>query len=165
MSGVSLSGRAGHVRVEGLDGLLKSFNRLGPELNKEIRQAAKDVAKAVANDIKAAATTPQQKLAARTVRPQLDRVPSISAGGSVVLRKTRKLASGEKRDRTFPLTGSDIFFGAEFGGQARPTTMQFPKHLGRTGYFFWPTIRNTHDQRVGEYLDALKTVLGRVFPG
>lgn len=162
MSVAGFKGRAGHVRIEGLDGLLKSFNRLGPELNREIRAAAKTVAKEIAADIVAAADTSQQQLAARSVRAQLDRVPAISAGGSVQLRKTQRRKNGKTVDRRTALTGSQIFFGAEFGGQKRPTTRQFPPHRGRQGYFFWPTIRENHDMRVAQYLEALKTVLSRV---
>jgi len=41
---------------------------------------------------------------------------------------------------------SPVFFGSEFGGQARPETMQFPPYNGRTGYWFYPARRNNEDQ-------------------
>lgn len=55
--------------------------------------------------------------------------------------------------------------GHEFGGGARPTTRQFPPHLGREGYFFWPTIREeTADiaERYGELLE--RALRERAFP-
>ena len=41
---------------------------------------------------------------------------------------------------------SPIFFGAEFGGQARPSTMQFPPHMGKRGYWLYPTAREHADE-------------------
>lgn len=40
---------------------------------------------------------------------------------------------------------SPVFFGSEFGGQARPETMQFPPYNGRTGYWFYPARRDNED--------------------
>lgn len=40
---------------------------------------------------------------------------------------------------------SPVFFGSEFGGQARPETMQFPPYNGRTGYWFYPARRNNEE--------------------
>lgn len=40
---------------------------------------------------------------------------------------------------------SPVFFGSEFGGQARPETMQFPPHNGRTGYWFYPAKRDNDE--------------------
>jgi hypothetical protein len=41
---------------------------------------------------------------------------------------------------------SPVFFGSEFGGQARPETMQFPPYNGKTGYWFYPARRDNEDQ-------------------
>lgn len=41
---------------------------------------------------------------------------------------------------------SPVFFGSEFGGQARPETMQFPPWNGREGYWFYPARRANEDQ-------------------
>lgn len=37
---------------------------------------------------------------------------------------------------------SVLFFGSEFGGQARPETMQFPPYSGHRGYWFYPARRD-----------------------
>jgi hypothetical protein len=41
---------------------------------------------------------------------------------------------------------SPVFYGSEFGGQARPETMQFPPYNGKTGYWFYPARRANEDQ-------------------
>jgi hypothetical protein len=40
---------------------------------------------------------------------------------------------------------SPVFYGSEFGGRARPETMQFPPYNGRTGYWFYPARRNNEE--------------------
>lgn len=77
-------------------------------------------------------TSKAAALAAKSVRVRRGETPIIAAGGAVAVR------AGE---RGGTVTGSDIFFGNEFGGQARSTTQQFPPHRGREGYWFWPTLR------------------------
>jgi hypothetical protein len=52
-----------------------------------------------------------------------------------------------------------VFFGAEFGGGSRPTTRQFLRHRGRSGYFFWPTVRKKKNEIATEYLNAIDKVL------
>ena len=39
-----------------------------------------------------------------------------------------------------------MFYGEEFGGQARPSTMQFPPHNGQRGYWFFPAARENADK-------------------
>jgi hypothetical protein len=40
---------------------------------------------------------------------------------------------------------SPVFYGSEFGGRARPETMQFPPYNGREGYWFYPARRDNED--------------------
>ena len=47
---------------------------------------------------------------------------------------------------------SPVFFGSEFGGQARPETMQFPPHNGRRGYWFYPA-RRENEERLNQIWD------------
>lgn len=51
--------------------------------------------------------------------------------------------SGEGAEIT---NDSPLFFGSEFGGQARPETMHFPPYNGRTGYWFYPARRANETQ-------------------
>jgi hypothetical protein len=60
------------------------------------------------------------------------------------------------------VTRGDVFFGAEFGGQARPTTRQFLRHRGRSGYFFWQTVRKKRNDIATEYLKAIQDVLTKL---
>jgi len=86
------------------------------------------------------------------------------------------------------VTRADVFFGAEFGGgkfgKGNPTsagakswarnregkavdgyrkgggyTSQFLRHRGKSGYFFWPTVRKEKNNIAKEYLDAIQRVL------
>ena len=41
---------------------------------------------------------------------------------------------------------SPVFFGSEFGGRARPETMQFPPYNGKQGYWFYPARRENQDR-------------------
>lgn len=51
-----------------------------------------------------------------------------------------------------------IFYGAEFGGQRRPTTQQFKPFRGQQGYFMYPTIRDDDDRMVDAFDTALEAV-------
>jgi len=58
-----------------------------------------------------------------------------------------------------------VFFGAEFGGGARPRTKQFLRHRGRSGYFFWQTVRKEKENIARDYLDAIQRVLNTLKDG
>ena len=53
---------------------------------------------------------------------------------------------GSDGDGATLTNSSPVFFGSEFGGQARPETMQFPPFNGRQGYWFYPARRANEDQ-------------------
>jgi hypothetical protein len=86
------------------------------------------------------------------------------------------------------VTRADVFFGAEFGGgkfgkgnstvagakswarnkegkavdgyrKGGGHTSQFLRHRGRSGYFFWPTVRKEKNNIANEYLNAIERVL------
>jgi hypothetical protein len=56
----------------------------------------------------------------------------------------------------------DVFFGAEFGGGGRPTTRQFLRHRGQSGYFFWPTVRKKKNEIAKRYLDGIDDVVKKL---
>ncbi len=56
----------------------------------------------------------------------------------------------------------DVFFGAEFGGGVKPTTKQFLRHRGQSGYFFWPTVRKRKNQIAKEYLEGIDRVVKKL---
>ena len=142
------------IQVEGLKPLLKTLSRLGKETNARIRTAAKAIAADEAPRLQSAAqsSSKQSKAVGVTVRARSDRVPAIAAGGA-----KRVNVSGLK-GKSRPSAGA-IFFGAEFGGQKRKTTMQFRPHRGRKGYWFWPQLRADQDQMMRRWADAVDGIL------
>jgi hypothetical protein len=89
------------------------------------------------------------------MRAKSDRIPTVRLS-----EKTGFVSkSRPNRIRKRKVTRGDVFFGAEFGGGARPTTQQFLRHRGRSGYFFWPTVRNKKNEIATEYLNAIDRVL------
>lgn len=118
-------------KIEGLKRFLRLLNSLPKDMQNEVRDASQNIASTMVSSAKNAAHTPLQTLAASTLQAKRDRVPVVTAKGTV--RKGVK--------------AQDIFFGAEFGGGKRPTTRQFLPHRGKRGYFLYPTIR-ANSQRI-----------------
>jgi hypothetical protein len=140
----------GSVEIVGLRECLKAFDEYGKEANREVRKAAQEIVRATATEVKerASGLEPMQRLASESVRAKSDRVPTIVGGGVKRMGK-RKNSAGE------------FWFGAEFGGGGRPTTQMFRPHLGRVGYFFWPTIRKRSDDDLRLYVKALNELARR----
>ena len=130
--------------VLGLKKFLRVLNKLPKELNNEVRDASQAIANDLADHAKQAAHTPQAQLAASVLKAKRDRIPKV------VVPRTK--VRGNAR-------ATDIFYGAEFGGQRRPTTMQFPPHMGRRGYFLYPTAR----ARGKHYFDMWSDAVDKAF--
>lgn len=137
------------VEVDGLKETLRAFGRYGKEANKDLRDAAQAEVRKIAPAIVAAGRRDggPSTLVASTVKAPRDRVPVIAAGGA-------KKVAPSRRTRRKPAAG-DIFFGAEFGGRARPTTQQFRPHTGTRGHWFYPTLRKKIPALLDGYQDAL----------
>jgi hypothetical protein len=137
------------VQVEGLKETLKAFNKYGKDANKELRQAAGVEADRMvaALQVAGAMAGAQAELTATSVKRRSDRVPVIVAGGS---RRIRPRTRSKRK-----VSAGDVFFGAEFGGGRRPTTRQFPPWQGRTGYWFWPTVRRHLPELRRRYIATL----------
>jgi len=122
------------------------LRQLPKVLNGEIRDAAVAiVAKEVPRIQSAGRSSSRQAAAAvAAVRPKRDRIPAIAAGGA----KKMPTSTGAVR-------AEHLFFGAEFGGQRRPTTQQFRPHKGTQGYWFWPTLRQDAPDMLNEWGGAL----------
>lgn len=105
------------------------------DITKRFPEVMAETATNIARDwvslAQAAAGAPQQALAARDLSAQSD---------------------GEGATIT---NDSPLFFGAEFGGQGRPTTMQFPPYQGKRGYWFYPTARENADRFNQQWADAV----------
>lgn len=109
--------------IEGYAQFQRDTNEIVSQFPRVMAVAAMEIAVDWVNAAQAMANTAQQQAAASTLE--------INEEGEegVTLRSV-----------------SPIFFGAEFGGQARPSTMQFPPHQGRRGYFLYPAKRMNEDR-------------------
>jgi hypothetical protein len=131
------------VRVEGLNEVNKALRALGGrEFQSELRDAGKEVATHVASDARGRA----QSLGGVAAHV----APSISAA-----------AGFTSAGVSFGGGAHPAAMGAEFGGQGRPTTMQFQPHRGHEGYFIYPSIRDNGEFIERTYLDAVDDILRR----
>jgi hypothetical protein len=130
-------------RVEGLKRFLRLLSSLPKDMQNETRDASQEIAGKLVADATNAAHTPLQHLAATTLSAKRDRVPVVKSSGTV--------RRGVK--------AQDIFYGAEFGGGARPSTRQFLPHQGKRGYFLYPTLR-AHGSRYWDmWIKAIDDVM------
>jgi hypothetical protein len=132
--------RSDGVNVEGLAELRRALRAVSDSAPRELSAAGKEIAEFVASDARSAASG-LGGVAAKVA-------PSISArasagGGAIGLGGS-----------SYPMA-----LGAEFGGRGRPTTQQFKPHLGRTGYFVYPTIRRDAERIESEYADKLDDLM------
>jgi hypothetical protein len=156
------------VQILGITEYLRKESKANPLFNKYLRIAAQDVAEllVVAAKFEAASVSRNRQAmeVMKGMRARRDRVPTIKLDEKSAFQSTsrkftssRNLDTGRKVKRK--VTRGDVFFGAEFGGGARPTTRQFLRHRGRSGYFFWPTVRKHKGDIADAYLGAIQKVL------
>lgn len=128
------------VGVEGLDDLRRALKAISATAPKELNAASKDVAAFVADDARGLAE---------------------GLGGVAAHVAPSIKGSGTARGGAITLGGAahPEAAGAEFGGQGRPTTQQFKPHLGRTGYFVYPTIRRDADRIEEAYTEKLDDLM------
>ena len=162
---VTISGGNNPVEIVGLANFLRDAAKADERFNTEMRKAAQQVAENLNEKAKAEAATVTRSRQATEVmkgmRARRDRIPTIKLSEkSAFVSK-----SNPNRKRKRKVTRGDVFFGAEFGGQARPRTQQFLRHRGRSGYFFWRTVRKEKGNIAKEYLDAIQKVLNTLKDG
>jgi hypothetical protein len=156
---VSITGGNDPVQIIGIAAFLRDAAKADERFNTEMRKAAQQVAENLNEKAKAEAATVTRSRQATEVmkgmRARRDRIPTIKLSEkSAFVSK-----SNPNRKRKRKVTRGDVFFGAEFGGGARPRTQQFLRHRYRSGYFFWPTVRKEKENIAREYLDAIQEVL------
>jgi hypothetical protein len=142
-----------------IKGLTRALKSLGPAASSRLREASVLIAGHVADDGRARAIRAPgpAHLVAPSVKARRDRVPVIVMGSAKRLPpRNGKPRTGARQ------TIRDLMWGAEFGGQARPATMQFSPWRGSgptAGYFLYPAVR-AHAQDTGrEYSEALDAAL------
>lgn len=122
--------KQGGIRVEGLPGLNFALLAIPPATD---AAANKGLAGWAADEV------PKIKNAARGI----DRQAKLAAN-SVEARAGKIKAGGGRRMPNGNGSYGDLFFGAEFGGGARPSTRQFRRYRSK-GYWFFPTIEPDED--------------------
>lgn len=137
------------VRIDGLRETLNALSRMGPDANREIRAKSLELSRLLAVRAAAAARAQgrQGPLVARTVKPKLDRVPTVTAGGA-----SPRLGRGRARPY-------ELLFGSEFGSHR---FKQFGKpHLGRGSYWFFRTIEAEQPATIRAWMAAADEVVAR----
>lgn len=147
------------IKIEGLTDFLRDMAKFDDRFNTEMRKASVQVAELLVVAAKMEASTVTRNRQAvevmKGMRAQSDRIPTIKLSDkSGFVSKSRP-----NRKRKRKVTRGDVFFGAEFGGGAKPSTRQFLRHRGRSGYFFWPTVRKKKGEIATAYLNAIDKVL------
>jgi hypothetical protein len=171
---VSIAGGNDPVQIIGIVEFLRDASKADANFNIEMRKAARQVAGNLVIKAKAeAATVTRSRQATQVMRgmkARSDRIPTVSLS-----HKSPFISrSNPNKNRKKPVTRGDVFFGAEFGGgkfgkgnkttagdgrKGGGYTSQFLRHRGRSGYFFWPTVRKEKENIAREYLDAIQKVL------
>jgi hypothetical protein len=168
---VSITGGNQPIEILGIAEFLRDASRADANFNNEMRKAAEKVAQNLLDKAKAEAGSVTRNRQAVEVMKGMsasrDRIPTIKLKeNSPFQSKSNKFTSSynikTKRRVKRKVTRGDVFFGAEFGGGATPRTKQFLRHRGRSGYFFWPTVRKEKENIANEYLAAIDRVLAKL---
>jgi hypothetical protein len=163
--------------VPGLSQFLKDTRKLGPEFQKALRIANVQVAKNVVDKAKQRASTPAERAVAQGLRARPDLIPKIDVNRSrFYSSKSRPNAKRSQNSKTRII---DVWFGTEFGGgkytnagndtnrvtnrgsvvrKGGGYTTQFRPHQGKTGYFFYPTVRAEGPNTVAQYGRTIEEV-------
>lgn len=137
--------RSHAVQIKGLADFQRELKALDTRLPRELKRAGDEAAGVI---------VPEAQRRARGLGSTAAHVvDSIKAASQ---QRNAAIALGGPR---FPMA-----LGAEFGGQRRPTTQQFTPWTGKTGRFFWPAIRDTKDESIEVYGDALDRLFAAAFP-
>jgi len=156
---VTITGGNEPIEIVGLASFLREAAKADERFNKEMRIASQQVAQMLVDKAKVEASTVTRSRQATEVmkgmRARRDRIPTVKLDE----KSGFVSASYPNRKRKRKVTRGDVFFGAEFGGGMQPHTRQFLRHRGRSGYFFWQTVRKEKENIAKEYLDAIQRVL------
>lgn len=137
--------RSGTVKIDGLRELNKALKAIGPEAQKELKEASKQVATFVAADAKAAAYSLGG--VAGHVAPSIAAVGGVNGAG---------VAFG---GAAYPMA-----MGAEFGAYQFKQFKPWRGNGSGAGYFVYPSIRQDADRIVTEFTDAVDRIIDKRFP-
>lgn len=170
------------LEVEGLKPLLARISRLPKTAQAEIREAAQTIADDEVRRIAAAGRgdDEQSQAVAGFVKSRKDRVPYIQVGGSKKAgvsggatvgqlffgaefgggskkRFEREVTETQYTTKTGKTRTRRTFSAAKFVG-TKNTTNQFRPHLGRTGYWFWPQLRQDQERMYQRWAAVLAAI-------
>lgn len=133
------------VRIDGLNETLRALRNLPKEANQEIRQAALELSKKLAEAARQSGREEgsQAALVATTVKAARDRVPVVQAGG------TKRLGSNKK-------PAFKLLFGSEFGADRYE---QYRPHIGTDSYWFFRTIEDESVTIAAEWQEAADEII------
>lgn len=140
---------------------LREWTRGAPkELQSEFRRISKRIGEGAAE---MARSRVYPAVGNRSSRGRVVRGRRRSKGEGLSATKASIKARGDRQGVSLTLGGPSApgAMGHEFGGGKRPTTRQFPIHLGRQGYFFYPTIREESTALLTEYGEAVERLWPR----
>ena len=121
---------AGSAEIQGMRQFEDALNDIQKQLPKQVKEAAEQIAKDWISAARNKATAEAREAA------QALSVGNDSEGATIV-------------------NDHPLFYGWEFGGQARLETMQFPPHQGQRGYWFYPAARANADKFQKIWDDAI----------
>lgn len=129
------------IRIQGLTELRKELARLDEgAFTRELKDAHYEVASLVTEKARGAASTPLEKKASASLK--------ASKGAS-------------KAQITYGGPGYPYAMGAEFGSNRY---RQFRPHMGRTGYFVYPSVRALSAEVSRIYMEAVDKIVSKAFP-
>lgn len=160
--------------ADGLFSWLRKMSRAYPEFDAEAKKVSYQVALVLIDRARKNAQgipphgKPKPRSSGRSqaqavveaLRPKQDRIIAIKLNSSQVFRS--QSYPNRKRNEAGKATMGKVFFGAEFGGAARKTTMQFRPHRGRQGYFFWQAVRDNKEEIAKMYYGMLQDTIDRL---
>lgn len=136
--------RSGDIAVDGLVEFRKALKAMGDvEALREMRAANKEAATIVAGEAK-------------------DKAQSLGSVAAKVAPSIRVSAGQQSAGVSWGGSAYPMAWGAEFGGQRRPTTQQFRPWRGSdsgAGYFAYPAIRENLDRIVIPYEQAIADIV------
>jgi hypothetical protein len=138
------------VRIDGAAAILRAFNELPRDANQQLKDGVGELVRELVPKVKAAGAAQGSQAArvSRTTRAYRDRLPSIGAGGARV---------------------AGMVYGSEFGMNRRSgwyaarryadsDGRQYRPHIGQTGYWFFPTVRDNEGHIQAKWLEIADNI-------
>ncbi len=137
--------RSEAVSVIGLAEFQRELRQVDSKLPRELRTAGNEAAGNIVSDAQGRAS---------------------AQGGALGKAAPSIKAASQQRNAAVAIGGGSYPFalGGEFGGQGRPSTMQFQPHRGTQGYALYPAIRSGRAEFMETYADMIDRLMRSAFP-